>query len=90
MAHHCHATACKATVPPEMFMCRRHWYMLPKSLRNKIWRTYRPGQCDDWHISHAYAEAARECVRHIAGLECRQPDTKIYDMLDPGPEEGNG
>lgn len=66
--------------------------MLPKSLRDRIWKTYRPGQCDDWNITHEYAEAARECVRFIATKEGVEPNTSVYDMLDrkdegPGPDE---
>jgi len=83
MPHTCHATGCERPVPPEMFMCRPHWFSLPKSLRDRIWATYRPGQCDDWAISHAYAEAARACVRFIAAKEGREPDTSVYDLLDP-------
>lgn len=58
--------------------------MLPKPLRNRIWETYRPGQCKDWNISHAYAEAAREAVRYIAAREGAEPDVAVYDALDPG------
>lgn len=83
MAHTCHATGCDVAVPLEMFMCRRHWFSLPKVLRNRIWATYRPGQCDDWHITHEYANAAREAVQYIAAKEGVEPDTSIYDMLDP-------
>ena len=85
MAHTCHATNCKSVVPPEMFMCRKHWFSLPKNMRNQIWLTYRQGQCDDWNISHAYANAARDAVRYIARMEGVEPDTSIYDALDPGP-----
>ena len=81
MAHHCHATNCKINVPPEMFMCRRHWYMLPKVLRNKIWATYRIGQCDDMNPSDAYCEVAKECVIYIAQQEKIEPDTKLYDWF---------
>lgn len=87
MAHTCHATGCETPVPPEMFMCRRHWFMLPKQMRNRIWQTYRPGQCDDWEISHEYTEAAREAVRYIAKKECVEPEVSVYDMLDPGRKE---
>jgi hypothetical protein len=66
-----------------MFMCKAHWFMLPKAMRDRIWATYRPGQCDDWHISHEYAEAAREAVRYIAWREGKTPDVSVYDMLDP-------
>lgn len=57
--------------------------MLPKNLRDKIWAHYRSGQCDDWKISHEYADAARECVIFIAKKEGVEPDTSVYDMLDP-------
>lgn len=86
MAHHCHATGCTRKVPPVMFMCRQHWFTLPKRLRDRIWATYRPGQCDDWRISHAYAEAAREAVRYVAELDGVEADTSMYDMLDPEDE----
>ena len=86
MSHHCHATGCTAPVPPEMFACRRHWFMLPRPLRNDIWKTYRVGQCDDWQISHAYANAARSAVRFLAAKDGVEPDTSIYDALDQGAE----
>lgn len=83
MPHLCHATGCQVQVPPTMFMCKRHWFMLPTQYRNAIWRTYRPGQCDDWNISHSYANAARVAVKFIAECEGVEPDTSVYDMLDP-------
>jgi hypothetical protein len=83
MAHHCHATNCKHAVPPQMFMCKRHWFTLPRELRRKIWATYRDGQCDDWNISKEYAQAAIECVTYIAKLEGITPDVKLYEMLAP-------
>lgn len=85
MAHHCHATNCNEEVPRERFMCRRHWFSLPASIRYRIQLHYRRGQCDDWQISHEYANAARDAVRFIASLEGYDPDTSVYDMLDPGP-----
>ena len=86
MSHTCHATGCTAHIPPKMFLCRRHWYTLPKLLRDRIWAAYRPGQCDDWRISQEYANAARDAVKFIAQYEHVEPDTIIYDMLDPTPE----
>lgn len=89
MTHHCHATQCKVKVPPEMFMCKRHWFMLPKSMRDEIWRTYRPGQCDDWKISKSYAEIAIKCVTFIAEREGVKPDIRIYEMLKPTEINGH-
>ena len=42
--HTCHATGCTVAVPPRMFMCKRHWFMLPKSTRDAVWAVYVPGQ----------------------------------------------
>ena len=86
MAHTCHATDCPKGVPPEMFMCRTHWFSLPKRMRDAIWRTYRAGQCDDWNITHEYADAAREAVMYLAAKEGVEADVSIYDMLDPRSE----
>lgn len=44
MAHHCHWPDCKETVPPSMWGCMKHWFILPKRLRDEVWRTYRAGQ----------------------------------------------
>lgn len=87
MAHTCHAASCEVRTKPEMFMCRQHWYMLPKAMRDDIWKNYRPGQCDDWQISHKYAEAARRAVTYIAQKEGVEADVTIYDMLDPKKRE---
>ena len=81
MSHHCHATNCKIRVPPEMFMCKRHWFSLPKHMRDLIWRTYRVGQCDDMNPSNSYCQIARSCVVFIAEKEGIEPDTKLYDFF---------
>lgn len=89
MPHACHAAGCRVRVPPQMFMCKKHWYSLPKRLRDRIWETYREGQCEDWQITHEYAEAARECVRLVGTKEGLSEDEiedacQVYNMLDPG------
>lgn len=71
-----------------MFMCKKHWFTLPKIMRDRIWATYRAGQCDDWQISHAYADAAREAVIWLGRHEGKTDDEikeacRVYDMLDP-------
>jgi hypothetical protein len=79
--HHCHATNCKVPVPPEMFMCKPHWFALPWKLRKRIWAAYRPGQCDDWNPSRMYCMTAKEAVVFIAEQERIEPDTRLYDMF---------
>ena len=67
--HVCHATGCKVSVPPKMFMCRRHWYRLPKSHRDAIWATYRPGQEITKTPSAEYLLVARAAVRALERIE---------------------
>ena len=81
MAHHCHATKCKTEVPPVMFMCRRHWFMVPLPIRNEIWATYRRGQCDDMNPSDNYCVAAKKGVEAVAKREGLEPDTSLYDLF---------
>ena len=81
MGHTCHATGCTVAVPPEMWGCRRHWFMVPKAIRDRIWQTYRAGQCDDMNPDNAYLNAAKEAVIAVAKREGREPDTQVYDMF---------
>lgn len=79
--HHCHATRCRVSVPPEMLMCRRHWFMVPRDVRLKVWATYRQGQCDDLNPSAAYCRAAKAAVVAVATREGLEPDVSLYDMF---------
>lgn len=81
MSHHCHATNCSVPVPPEMFMCRRHWFMVSKPQRDAIWDSYRAGQCDDHQPSRRYLVIAKLAVISVARREGYEPDTRIYDMF---------
>lgn len=81
MAHTCHATDCNTPVPPEMWGCRKHWYMVPRDIRLQIVQTYREGQCKDWKPSRAYLVAARAAVVVLADREGKTPDTKLYDYF---------
>jgi hypothetical protein len=41
MTHNCAAIGCHTQVAASMLMCRRHWYMVPKPLRDLVWAAYR-------------------------------------------------
>lgn len=86
MAHTCHAIACEKPVPPQMLMCKKHWFMVPLKLRNRVWATYRDGQCDTFDPSSAYCQAAKAAVLAVAEHEGRSVNPKdpkilLYDML---------
>jgi len=58
--HHCHWPGCTVQVPPAMWGCRHHWYLLPQELRTRIWRCFRPGQEIDATPSPEYLAVAVE------------------------------
>jgi CDP-diacylglycerol pyrophosphatase len=58
--HHCHWPGCKEQVPPAKWGCTKHWFMLPRSLRERIWSAYRIGQEKDMRPSREYVQVARE------------------------------
>ncbi len=47
-------------------MCRRHWYMVPKELRDRVWQTAKrmragaTGGIEEWQEAAALATAAVE------------------------------
>lgn len=65
MAHHCHWPNCPIEVPPKLWGCKKHWFTLPKYLRDKIWATYRPGQEISKDPSDEYIDAAVEVQEWI-------------------------
>lgn len=65
-AHVCHWTGCTVQVPPAMWGCKAHWFKLPKALRDRVWRAYRPGQERDMRPSADYLAVAREVEVWIA------------------------
>ncbi len=56
--HTCHWAGCETQVPPAMWGCKKHWFRLPKDLRDRIWRTYEPGQEISMTPSADYLAAA--------------------------------
>lgn len=78
MSHLCHARGCAAPVPPTMFMCRRHWFMVPAVLRTAVWRHYRPGQEVTKDPSRKYLEVTRQAVEAVAAREgATRPEREV-------------
>jgi hypothetical protein len=76
--HHCHWPGCTRQVPPAMWGCRPHWYSLPITLRNAIWKAYVPGQERTGTPNRAYIEAARAAQEWIAR---EHPETTQRSLL---------
>lgn len=68
--HGCHAKECPMAVPPKMFMCKKHWYRLPKDMRDAVWREYNPGQEEgNASVTRAYCTVTDEAIAFIVDLE---------------------
>jgi hypothetical protein len=80
--HHCHAIGCEVPVPPNLFMCKRHWYKLPMFMRDAVWDAYVPGQEVRKDPSPKYLLVAADAQRWLAAAEI--PDT-IIPATGPGP-----
>lgn len=55
--HECPARGCEVWVSNDQLACRRHWFQLPKALRNRIYEEYVPGQ-----TALTLSEGYRECL----------------------------
>lgn len=67
--HTCHARGCDAAVPPRMFMCRKHWRMIPKRMQDELWDAYVPGQEIRKDPTSEYIEVAMRLVRYVQEKE---------------------
>lgn len=72
MKHTCHARDCTTPVPPKMFMCKKHWYMVPVELRQQVWAAYRPGQENNKTPSHSYLVIALNAIEAVALKEGKE------------------
>ena len=71
MKHTCHAVGCDVAVKPELLMCAKHWRLVPRDIQQKVWRHYRPGQCDDKNPSEAWHVAADAAIGYVSIMEGR-------------------
>lgn len=67
--HRCHAKGCKRIIPPRLLMCRGHWWMVPRGLRDAIWAAYREGQEIRKDPSREWLIAARQAIDAVAVKE---------------------
>jgi hypothetical protein len=60
---------CEVEIAPKLLMCPAHWQMVPKSLQQKVWASYRKGQEITKTPSKDYVTAAMNAVRYVARRE---------------------
>tara|TARA_Y100000310_G_scaffold293296_1_gene322788 strand:+ start:579 stop:764 length:186 start_codon:yes stop_codon:yes gene_type:complete len=56
----CPATDCGESRREKQIFCRRHWFMVPQELRNRIWKLYR-----EQAGSPAHLDAIKEAIKGV-------------------------
>ncbi|WP_165072082.1 hypothetical protein [Paludisphaera rhizosphaerae] len=76
----CRWPGCSKMVPVYKWGCRRHWYRLPKAIRDRIWANYRQGQETDLRITREYALADREAREWAVRYEAEKATARsLFD-----------
>ncbi|MGN6796292.1 MAG: hypothetical protein ACTHJW_28220 [Streptosporangiaceae bacterium] len=67
----CPIPGCNGQIDPSRLMCREHWYMVPKELRDQVWATWRSGHgafsMDHQHAVGVAVAAVVEVAGELAG-----------------------
>ena len=79
--HQCPAASCSIEVSSQMFMCARHWRMVPKPLQTAVYESYR----STGRLSDNHREAVRVVDQAEAGREAAklQPGMKALTIWQP-------
>lgn len=83
--HHCHWPGCDTEVKPALWGCKRHWYSLPKAIRDRIWNAYKPGQERSKTPSTEYVAAARAAQDWIITTYCTYGHCNCENVMPQGP-----
>jgi len=67
--HHCHAIRCKVKTSARMFMCQKHWAMVPKKEQDKLLKRFDPVQVYTMKVSRAWVMQAMRCKLIVAEQE---------------------
>jgi hypothetical protein len=69
----CPIPRCGERIDPSRLMCRGHWYMVPKLMRDHVWATWQSGQAayssEHQDAVHAAVVAVLAAIGQKPGLE---------------------
>jgi hypothetical protein len=72
MTHECPAPVCTEQIDPDMLMCPRHWYQVPKPLRRAVRIAWRRGAGAG---SPAHTAAMRAAIKAVRRAACPFPSS---------------
>lgn len=67
MTHKCPANGCTVDCPQEILMCKKHWFMVSKNLRDQVWSAWRKVKAfpNDNGIYKTYLKIRGEAIDHV-------------------------
>ncbi len=68
-ASHCPVPGCVEFIDGSRLMCRRDWYLVPKPVRDEVWRTWQSGQ-GAFSAEHQQAVHVAILASQSRRLEC--------------------
>jgi hypothetical protein len=80
MMNICHANGCATRTPHRLFMCARHWAMVPLTMQNAVWTAYRNAPKGGRARDRDYLSACAKAVEHVA-LNEGKPQQNTYRRL---------
>lgn len=75
MTDQCPVDDCDQVPAADQLMCRRHWFMVPKLLRDEVWSAWRR-RCDARDRPGEYA-AARDRHEHAKAVAIRSVNEQV-------------
>jgi hypothetical protein len=82
----CPWPGCLCEIPLPMFMCREHWQMLPKPLRDMVWDAYEVGQeLDARMVSDEYRDAEKAARNWVNSYLAAEGATPPPGQVGSGP-----
>lgn len=80
----CHYPGCTQMKPTKLYACRTHWFLLPKRIRDDIWRGFKY-DAELW--ARADREAREDWAARIKKIEER--DQKLAEERDLAERQGS-
>lgn len=76
--HTCHLPNCDVETPRQFLFCKRHWFLVSRETRIRVWRAYREAGGSDGCIQRAtkeWVEAVNLAEKEVLEKEA-QRDTR--------------
>jgi hypothetical protein len=72
-ASRCPIPGCSSRIDSSRLMCRSHWYLVPREVRDQVWATWRSGQAA---FSRDHQDAVLRAIAAVLAATGRTPGNR--------------